>query len=138
MKHAPTLDYYSPSHPWYYKLGGKPLYPKQIQAEAIRSSINGYRSEEINAAHQQGEPRRSSKLRNIREEVLSDLRRDLSGYREAAFALHAERLNQPVGQRTICSSAHVAVSLKYSHLSNDFAHLKQLESLLNVQPDLFD
>jgi len=137
MKHTPTCDCYAPSHPWYYKLGGKSLYPKQIQSEAIQSSARGYRTEEIEKARCLPEPKRSSKLHKIRGEVCSDLQRDLSVYRGAAFALHIERINQPPDERPTCSNAHVAMSLKYCHLINGLAHLHLLGSLLSQQPDLF-
>jgi hypothetical protein len=40
---------YSPGHPWYYHLGGRPLTFKQIRENVRRSGYRGYKPEDIAA-----------------------------------------------------------------------------------------
>ncbi|OKL42914.1 hypothetical protein [Pseudovibrio exalbescens] len=128
---------YSAGHPWYYLLGGKRPTLKQISAYAERFEKRGYRAEEIDAAHRLPEPKRTQVLLKIRAEIMEGLRRDMSGYREAVRNLSAYRKNhQPEASPKICDDAHVAMSLKFSHLLNDFIHLQKLDSVPS-QLDLF-
>ncbi len=121
---------YSAGHPWYYLLGGKRPTLKQISAYAERFEKRGYRVEEIDAAHRLPEPKRTAALSKIRAEIMDGLRRDMSGYRRAVRNLSAYRkANQPEASPKICDDVHVAVSLKFSHLLNDFIHLQKLGSI---------
>jgi hypothetical protein len=128
---------YCAGHPWYYLLGGKRPTLKQISAYAQRFERCGYREEEIDEAHRLPEPKRTAALSKIRAEIMDGLRRDISGYRRAVRNLSAYRkINQPEDCPKICNDVHVAISLKFSHLLNDFIHLQKLDSLPS-QLDLF-
>lgn len=126
---------YTPGHPWYYRLGGRPLTPKQIIAEVKHERYRGYLREEIALAESRCEPRRSQELRQLRKQTLERLRFDLSGYRRAVRTM---RSYAPGDYYPICSDPFLSVGLKHSHLFNDFAHLVWLDELLAVQPDLFE
>nr|WP_321440390.1 hypothetical protein [uncultured Hyphomonas sp.] len=129
---------YTAGHPWFYVLGGPVLPPKAIMAEVAISKYRGWMRHDIEKADALAEPKRSAELRKFREKILIDLRRDLSGYREAAFELHTFRRMYPESSANpFHDDAHTAVSLKFSHLFNDFAHLTTLDDLLAVQRDLF-
>ncbi|WP_217805722.1 hypothetical protein [Roseovarius sp. A-2] len=112
--------------------------PKVIRFEVRLAGYKGYRREEILSAASKPEPQRSRLLRKIREEVRQSLKQNISIYREVARELHAYRkahAGEPVPN---CSdSVHTAMSLKYAHIYNDFAHLDLLGSLPQ-QVDLFD
>lgn len=121
---------YSAGHPWYYLLGGKRPTLKQISAYAERFEKPGYRAEEIDVAHRLPEPKRTQVLLKIRAAIMEDLRRDISGYRRAVRNLSAYRkAYQPEACPKICGDVHVAMSLKFSHLLNDFIHLQKLKSM---------
>ena len=77
---------YSSGHPWYYVLGGKVPSIKKIWEEAKASGYKGYLREDI--ANASGN---NSKLRQIRQEVVQSLKRDISRYRECAFDLNQVR-----------------------------------------------
>lgn len=130
---------YLPGHPWYYLLGGPVLMPSAIREAASRSTYHGYRAADIDKVDAMQEPKRSAALRAIREEVLAELRRDLSRYREVACKLRRyrrETAHEPFPD--ISADVHTAISLKHNHLYNDFAHLLRLDALLSRQRDLFD
>lgn len=112
---------YPPSHPWYYRLGYPVLPPKRIRADMLLSDYGGYRADEIAAAHRRAEPERTRALEALRAEVMRDLRNDLATYRQFACRLHRERRDNPDPRE--CSEVHTALSLKYCHLFNGFAHL---------------
>ena len=84
MKHPPRIDWYAPSHPFYYKRGGTIRFPKQIRAEATASTIKPYRFEEIEKTASLPEPKRSAKLAKLKQEVLTEIKSDLSRYLCAA------------------------------------------------------
>jgi len=128
---------YCAGHPWYYLLGGKRPTLKQISAYAERFEKRGYRAEEIDAVHRLPEPKRTAALSKTRAEIMDGLRRDMSGYRRAVRNLSAYRENhQPDVSPRSCDDVHVAISLKFSHLLNDFIHLQKLDSIPS-QLDLF-
>lgn len=130
---------YNAGHPWYYLLGGAVLLPKQIR-EAVRySGYQGYLSEEIEAADRKSEPHRSQSLRRLRARAITELKRDISGYRRCALDLNCYREENPMAERpTCCAEIHTSISLKHNHLVNDFAHLITIDTMLSVQSDLFD
>lgn len=130
---------YRPGHPWYYLLGGPVLKPSAIREAASRSIYHGYRAADIDKVDAMQEPKRSAALRAIREEVLEELRRDLSCYREVARELRCyrqETAGSPLPE--ISADVHTAISLKHNHLYNDFAHLLRLDAALSRQRDLLD
>lgn len=131
---------YEPGHPWYYKLGGTVLKPKEILEAVKLSGYQGYNADEIKKADNKAEPERSSSLRSHRQSALKDLHIDITRYRELACQLRdyrkmetAEQIAQP-----ICSDIHTNISLKISHIYNEFAHLVYIDDLLSQQLGLFD
>lgn len=129
---------YSPGHPWYYVLGGKPPYPREIMQEVMRRAYGGYLASDIGRIDRQPEPQRSNDLRAFRRKALADYRANLSRYRALAVALRRYRTSNPCGEAPACADVHVSVSLKHNHLFNDLAHLVALTRLLDKQRDLFD
>ena len=130
---------YSPGHPWYYFLGGKPLMPRQILEATRASGYEGYAREEIKAADRLPEPKRSQKLRALRKRFEADLWRDISRYRECVRKLNnGDWLALDRDKVMVCNDIHTALSLKHNHLVNNFAHLIMLDELLTKQMDLFD
>ena len=130
---------YHAGHPWYYYLGGDIPTLKQIRMEAIASDYRGYKADDIVEIDQSAEPRRSEKLRLLQQKFKLDLGLDISRYREVVRELRKEReQNPPREPFTRCNDVHTAMSLKHSHLFNDFAHLDYLDELLGRQMDLFD
>ncbi|NKX63283.1 hypothetical protein HEP89_04165 [Labrenzia sp. 5N] len=128
---------YSAGHPWYYLLGGTVPTLKQIRAYAQKFEKRGYRVEEIDTAHRLPEPKRTAALSKIRADIMEGLRGDISGFRRAARNLTEYRKkHQPEASPRICDGVHVAISLKFSHLLNDFIHLQKLDSIPS-QLDLF-
>ncbi|TPW26424.1 hypothetical protein FJU08_22300 [Martelella alba] len=119
-------------------LGGPIPTPKQIRAYALERDYKGYLAERIEEAHRRAEPKRSAALRNIRDAVLRDLAADLARYREVVCELRKYRHAFPIGMaRPDCADIHTAMSLKFAHLYNGFAHLNTLDTLPNEQLDLF-
>ena len=129
---------YDSGHPWYYLLSGRRLRLKEIQAEAIASTYSGYMAEDIANADRLAEPKRSCALRAIRDQVCTELARDVSRYRELSVKLAKRR--RAGGEhvcRGFCDDIHVGMSLKHNHLFNNFSHLARLDELLAMQGDLF-
>lgn len=127
-----------PGHPWFYVLGGKPLYPRQILEAVERAEYRGYLAREIDRTDSLCEPRRSTVLRSMRTKALADYRADLSRYREVARDLYLHRAKRPCVESVHCGSVHESMSLKHNHLFNDLAHLRVLAQMLDRQRDLFD
>lgn len=129
---------YSAGHPWYYLLGGDIPRLKQIQAEAVASDYCGYMAEDIRQIDKMAEPQRSERLREWQSKFREDLKRDISIYRKTVRELHKDRENYADDELpSVCRDVHTSMSLKHSHLYNDFAHLHFLEELLGKQLDLF-
>lgn len=139
MKRRPlTHKNYNAGHPWYYFLGGSIPSLKEIQDDARQSKYQGYRRDDIAAADRKSEPTRSNALRAIRSDVLIELKRDIAGYRKRALELHRYRAaNALPDEPVVCDGIHTNISLKHSHLFNDFGHLIYLDELLSKQGDLF-
>lgn len=142
--HTPNSDGYkhngySPGHPWYYITGGRPKRLKEILKATIESGYQGYARDDIKAADAMAEPQRSHKLRTLRQKFETELRRDISRYRECVRTLHQSRNLPPdQWQDSICNDVHTALSLKHNHIINGFAHLIMLDELLSQQMELFD
>ncbi len=130
---------YCPGHPWFYFLGGKPRRPKEILEATRLSGYQGYARERIAAADAMAEPNRSETLRAMRSGFETDLKRDISRYRECVRELRRTDWIMPDGEAVIsCGEIHTSLSLKHNHMVNDFAHLIWLDELLSQQMDLFD
>ncbi len=129
---------YHAGHPWYYLLGGAVPTPKQIRAQTLGRGYRGYLADTINHIDAKNEPKRSEELRALKLRIAEDLKKNLSRYREVARELQLQRRDDPISEGP-CSfeGLHTAMSLKYSHLYNDFGHLIYLDELLAQQPDLF-
>lgn len=135
-----TIAYldYNPGHPWFYYLGG-PVQKPSLILERVRSDgLAGYLRDEIAELDQKPEPKRSEGLRALRAKVVRDTRRDLSIYRRVVRELNDYRRTEDTdAPKTICADVHTSMSLKVSHLTNDFAHLVEIDRLLSMQGDLF-
>lgn len=130
---------YSPGHPWYYHLGGRVLFPKDICEAVEASGYRGWRERILDEIDQKAEPVRSAELRQLRNTVHIELRANLSRYRECARLLSGyRRRGGKSNNLPVCANIHSALSLKHNHLYNDFAHLLVIEELLGKQPDLFE
>lgn len=129
---------YRPGHPWYYVLGGEVLRPRAILEHVKARGYRGYLSRDIDEADNMREPKRSQRLRAMREAASASLRANISRYREMARELHKERAGTSLSPKPICSELHSSVSLKHNHVFNDFAHLCELDRLISKQGDLFD
>ena len=128
---------YSAGHPWYYVLGGDIPRIKQIRDHAAFRSFRGYLAEDIETANKLPEPKRTETIEALRSSVNKALQDDISRYRRAAQELRAFRdCDGAKITELICVDIHVALSLKFNHLFNDFAHLHYLDSLPK-QLDLF-
>jgi hypothetical protein len=125
---------YKPSHPWYYKLGGKPPTLKAIRDYAINQKYQGYLSDEIAKARRQNEPKRSEHLQQYTNSTTANLQRDVACYRQLrrhyALLSHQGKLNQIPD---ICDDIHTSLSLKYNHLTNHFIHLHQLQQCTVIE-----
>lgn len=139
QKECKTVGGYREGHPWYYVLGGEPPKLKEIREAAVTSGYRGCREEAILKADHMPEPKRSETLRCYRTRALEDLDRDIRVFRKCGRDLRRfQREPYDTSERPRCLDVHVAMSLKYNHLYNDFAHLKLLDELLSRQRDLFD
>lgn len=128
---------YDPGHPWYYYLDGPALTLKQIRA-SVRSDYNGYLEADILAAARMDEPKRTQKLRILRERVRAELSRDISIYRKVLVDLRVYRRFNAVPTEPSCSAEiHQSAYLKYNHLYNDFAHLRLLDEHMSRQLEMF-
>lgn len=130
---------YCPGHPWYYFLGGRVRRPREILEDTRASGYQGYARDDILAADALAEPKRSATLRALQIKFRADLKQDLSKYRAYVRDLRLHRLkhgNRP--EDSVCDGVHVAMSLKHSHMVNNFGHLIYLDQLLTRQRDLFD
>lgn len=135
MSEQITYHGYNASHPWYYVRGGSVLSPRTILEMTRGSQYRGYKREYIQKADNMEEPKRSEELRRLRETCLAEIKDDISIYRRCVRELSAYR---ETGCKELdCKDVHVSMSLKVSHLTNDFAHLIWLDDLLSVQADLF-
>lgn len=135
----PELSYstYKPSHPWYYRLGGSVLSPRQILNHVNSDNYKGY-NQDIIRANNLAEPQRSEKLREIHGNAMITQKLDIARYRKVAFKLKmARKQGLPVWNESINDNPCVNLSLVYSHLYNNFARLNLLDRKLKEQQDLF-
>lgn len=130
------INHYTPGHPWFYVLGGPVQSLKAIRRSVELSGYRGYR-DEIERAARKAEPKRSAALAALRAKIEVEFASDISGYRRAARTLYLYRRRADLAETPECEGVHVAISLKYSHLFNDFAHLIWIDSLEAQQLSLF-
>ena len=131
---------YDPGHPWYYKLGGRILWPSEIKAEVLQSGGRGYLDREIDKICQMPTDKRPKAIAEMRARICSELRQDLKGYRRAARSLRWRRDFQ--GPTTWFFDTYqdpiTAMSLKFCHVYNGMANLNHLDSLnVEIQWSLF-
>ncbi|PCI85561.1 MAG: hypothetical protein COB24_12665 [Hyphomicrobiales bacterium] len=137
-KTVQTNDY-SAGHPWYYKLDGKVLTPKQILADVMESGYQGYMQDDIKKLNKKAEPMRSAGIRKFTLQIKESLRSNISQYRKYARELaHVRKHPELLASQPICSDVHMSMSLKHNHIYNDFGHLVYLESIKSKQMDLFN
>lgn len=132
---------YTPSHPWYYYLGGERLSLKQIRAiaraEADRYPLKLMAKTTIDA-NNLTEPKRSEELRKLKAQIIQDLHKDISIYRTVVRKLNYQRKYDPTKEPfTTCDDVHTSMSLKYAHLYHDFSKLDFVNKMLTQQADLF-
>lgn len=135
-----TLSYhdYNPGHPWFYYLGGPVQKPSLIRERVRTNGLTGYLQQEIAALDQKPEPKRSEGLRALRANVMRDACKDLSIYRRVVRELRDHRRSENKdASKNGCADVHSSMSLKVNHLTNDFAHLLEIDRLLSTQGDLF-
>lgn len=136
LQREPCQRYHA-GHPWYYRLDGRILYPSEIKAEINLSTYPDLMIEDILTASAMDEPRRSERLRHIRTKARADLHYNLNIYLERVRELKARRLDPDPPEQPISSCVYLAMSLKHSHLYNDYARLAICEHHLSRQGDLF-
>ena len=132
------INGYTPTHPWFYVLGGQTQTPKEIREEVRSSGYKGYRREELSELDERAEPQRSQGLRKLRLVVLEELRIDLRQYRSVALEFHRHKQSGIKEDSNYCANVHTSMSLKYCHLFNDFSHLFAIDEMITEQPDLFE
>lgn len=69
--------------------------------EVRTKGYKGYMASDIEDADRRPEPKRSEILRQIKEKVMDDLKRDISHYREVARELHRHRKTFPFGSENL-------------------------------------
>ncbi|GAA6176980.1 hypothetical protein NBRC116593_28990 [Sulfitobacter pacificus] len=129
---------YPVGHCCYYGLGGAILKPKAIRDYVRANAGRGYMADDIEDIGRMAEPKRSVKLRELKLKFRDDLASDGARYRQLAHQIRKERNQSDLPKEApIASCIHMAISLKFAHLYNGFAHLGQIEALLSQQGDLF-
>ena len=131
---VPCIDGYPPEHPWFYKLGGKPPYPKAIRNAAIASGYRGYDADTITSLGECAEPKRSNSLRQLRARIERELCQDISAYRDIVRGIYALRRGARTNDdfsATTCP--YMAASVKHAHIYNGFARLAYVDEPLNAQ-----
>lgn len=124
------MSTYNAGHPWFYKLGGKALTPKQILKNVISSGYQGYMQDDIQKINKKAEPMRSAAIHKLKIKIKQELHKDLSQYRKYARELaHFRKHPELLQTQPICDDIHMSMSLKHNHIYNDFGHLVYLESV---------
>ena len=127
---------YSPTHSWYFYLGGPIPTLKQIQTYAQSKPHGHYIDYQISELDRMDEPKRSQKRHALVLQITNDLRNDISRYRECVRTLHKERQKEIGLDRMsrCCRDIDVSVSLKVAHIFNGFSNLHLLQDV----PQQFD
>lgn len=111
----------------------------EIETSVSRTNYRGYRERDLARADKLPEPRRSAELRQLHEWAKSELAADHERYLHyvAKLAIRRQDPNDPAGaDESPWDELYTALSLKYCHLFNDFAHLRTLREMLERQPSL--
>jgi len=94
---------------------------------------------DILEASEKAEPKRSQRLREIRQEIRLNLYNDLNVYLKCVRKLKILRgANPPTKPEPICSCTFTAIFLKHNHISWGYTRLTTCEYHLSKQADLFD
>ena len=128
---------YRAGHPWYYRLGNRILFPSEIKAKVTLDDYPDFMIEDMLKAANMAEPKRSERLRTIRENIRQSLRSDLDIYLKYVRELKVRRLDPDPPEQSISSCVYMAMSLKHNHIYNDYAQLMICEQYLAQQADLF-
>ena len=72
-----TYDDYNIGHPWYFVLGGSAPSPRYIRDQVAETGQTGYLRADIEQLDRKPEPQRSATLRELRDKVKTDLRKDI-------------------------------------------------------------
>lgn len=128
---------YSAGHPWYYFLGGAVPKLKDIKEAVYAGGYEGYLADDIKAIAKKPEPQRSRAIREMRQNLIDNLRRDISMYRRCVRKLRQHRATNTKAVEASCAEVHTSMSLKHNHIYNGFANLKTLDVLPEQQLDLF-
>jgi len=129
---------YEPTHPWYYRLGGRILMPREIASFA--ATLNCEHPRAVLEIFDLPEPQRSTAIRAARERARSTIISDLRRYREHARRVRYRRRwlgPYPDEDRDIWNEPITAVSLKFNHLLHGFTILAALDRVPNEQLALF-
>ena len=138
MRRTVSMKEYRPTHPWYYLLNGRPLFPSEMIQCAKDERYKGYLWDDIQQADSKTEPHRSETLRALKTKVVATMWRDLNCYHEFVREFRRQNKAPKTKPPVVSSDLHLNLGLKHSHLHNDFAHLLILNELLEKQADLFD
>lgn len=134
----PDHEGYPVTHCWYYHLGGRIPYPKEILAHVRECGSRGYLYNDIQEAGQKPEPYRARLLAKLEAKIWSDLRRDLTAYRHCVRELRDVRAHgDDIPREPCCKDIHVGVSLTFAHVYGGFANLETIRQLGSRQLDLF-
>lgn len=133
---TPSNTYHA-GHPWYYRTGGRILFPSEIKASVTTYDYPDFMIEDTLKAAVMEEPKRSERLRAKRDDIRQSLRRDLNRYLECVRALKVRRLDPDPPEQPISSCVYMAMSLKHNQIYSDYAQLMICEHHLARQGDLF-
>lgn len=131
------INSYHPGRSWYYKQGGRILFPSEIKAKVKTDNYPDFMIEDILKASNMAEPKRSERLRGICKIIRATLRTDLATYLRFVRKLKARRLDPDPPEQSIVSCVYVAMSLKHNHIYHGYAKLMICEHHLTRQGDLF-
>lgn len=137
---APFGGGYGSGHPWYYRLGGRILYPGEIKAEIYDRSPDEWHLQGFASIARMAEPARSREIQKQRKIITDGLQDDITRYRELARQINKLRtFIGPAPKPTFLESQNEpnsGISLKHNHIHYGFSKLRALDSL-DVQQDLF-
>lgn len=137
---APYGGDYGSGHPWYYRLGGRILYPREIRDAIYATPVDDHHAEGFSHLDRKAEPERSHEIQAERAKICAGLRQDIKRYRQVVCEInHLRRFIGPATEPTFLESLNEPnqdASLKHNHICYGFAKLQALDAL-NVQQDLF-
>jgi len=127
----PALQGYSPGHPWYYILGGRPLSVDEIGADSCRNDVLATKDLPVDPG------KRESALRRLKAEAERELAQDIERYQELVAQGKAalSRCDILMGY-----GLETALFLKHNHICYRKSLLAEIKAKLktNRQKNLFD